>query len=100
MPLPDGDDDDDEDCKDDSIDVHDDIDDQAISDIPVVVAAGTAAVVENDREGTHIHDKRSTIKEISSRRQWGHITADVFPLDPRLMKGESKSRQDLRYVDA
>jgi hypothetical protein len=30
-------------------------------------------------EGTHVHDKRSTIKEISSRQQWGHITANVFP---------------------
>jgi hypothetical protein len=54
--------------------------------MPVVVAAGMLAVVENDRGGTHVHDKRSTIEEILSRRQWGHITADVFPLDPRFRK--------------
>jgi hypothetical protein len=54
--------------------------------MPVVVAAGMAAVVENDRGGTHVHDKPSTIEEISSRRQWGHITAGVFPLNPRFRK--------------
>ncbi len=86
MPLLDDDDDDDDDREDDSINVHDDINDQAISDMPVIVAAGTAAVVENDRGGTHVHDKRSMIKEILSQRQWGHITADVFPLDPRFRK--------------
>ncbi len=68
------------------MDVRDDINNQAISDMPVVVAAGTAAVFENDSGGTHVHDKHSTIKEIPSRRQWGHITADVFPLDPRFRK--------------
>ncbi len=62
------------------------LDNQAISDTPVIVAAGMAAVVENDRGGTHVHNKRSTIEEISSRQQWGHITADVFPLDPRFRK--------------
>ncbi len=86
MPLLDDDDDDDDDREDDSIDVCDNINDQAISDMLIVVAAGTAAVVENDRGGTHVHDKRSTIEEILSRQQWGHITADVFHLDPRFRK--------------
>jgi hypothetical protein len=54
--------------------------------MPVIVAAGTAAVVENDRGGTHIHDKCSMIKEILSQQQLGHITANVFPLDPRFRK--------------
>jgi hypothetical protein len=54
--------------------------------MPVVIAARTVAnslVVENDRGGTHVHDKRSTIKEFLSRRQWGYVISDVFPLDPR-----------------
>jgi hypothetical protein len=54
--------------------------------MPVVVAAGTAAVVKNNRGGTHVHDKRSTIEEILSQQQLGHITANVFPLDPRFRK--------------
>jgi hypothetical protein len=85
-PLLDDDDNDDDNRKDDSIDVHNDIDNQAISNMPVVVAAGMAAVVENDRGGTHVHNKCSTIEEILSQQQWGHITADVFPLDPRFRK--------------
>ncbi len=70
--------------------------------MPAVVAAGTVAVssvVENDRGGTHVHDKRSTVEEFSSRRQWGYVISDVFPLDPRCRNRESKSRQD-GYADA
>ncbi len=54
--------------------------------MPVVVAARTVAdssVVENDRGGTHVHDKCSTIKEFLLRHQWGYVISDVFPLDPR-----------------
>jgi hypothetical protein len=62
-PLLNDEDDDDDDHEDDSIDVRDDINDQAILDMPVVVAARMEAVVENDRRGTHLHDKNSTIEE-------------------------------------
>ncbi len=67
MPLLDDNDDDDDDRKDDSIDVHNNINDQAILDMPVIIAAGTAAVVKNNRGGTHVHDKCSRIKEILSQ---------------------------------
>ncbi len=70
--LDDDDDDEDDDREDDGIDVRDDVDDQAILDMPVVFAAGTVAdwsVVENNRGGTHVHDKRSTKEEFSARRQ-------------------------------
>jgi hypothetical protein len=56
------DDDDGDDREEASINVRDDFDNQAISDMPIVVAAGTAAVVENDRGGTHVYNKRSTIE--------------------------------------
>jgi hypothetical protein len=85
-PLLDNNNDDDDNREDDGIDVRNDVDDQAILDMPVVVAAGTVAdslVVENNRGGTHVHDKCSTIKEFSSQRQWGYVISDVFPLDPR-----------------
>ncbi len=65
VPLLDDNNDDDDNREDDGIDVRDDVDDQAILDMPVVVAAGTVAdslVVENNRGGTHVHDKHSTIK--------------------------------------
>jgi hypothetical protein len=70
--LDDDNDDEDDNCEDDGINVRVDVDDQAILDMPVVIAAGTVAdssVVENDRGGTHVHDKRSTSEELSSRRQ-------------------------------
>ncbi len=51
MPLLDDDDNDDDNREGDSIDVRNDIDDQAILDMPFVVATGTAEVVENDRGG-------------------------------------------------
>ena len=85
-PLLDDDDDEDDVREDDGIDVRDDVDDQAILDMPVIVVAGTVAdssVVENDRGGTHVHDKRSTKEEFSSRRQWVNVISDVFPQDPR-----------------
>ncbi len=69
MPLLDDDNNDDDDRKDDGIDVRDDINDQVILDMPVVVVAGTVAdlsVVENDRGGTHAHDKCSTIEKFLS----------------------------------
>ena len=83
--LDDDDDNEDDDCEDDGIDVRDDVDDQAILDMPIVFAAGTVAdssVVEKDRGGTHVHDKCSTKEEFSSQRQWGNVILDVFPLDP------------------
>ncbi len=70
-PLLDDDDDiEDDDCEDDGIDVRDDLDDQEILDMPVVFAAGTVAdssVVENNRGGTHVHDKCSKKEEFSSQ---------------------------------
>ncbi len=66
----DADDDEDDDREDAGINVRDDVDDQAILDMPVVFAAGTAAnssVVENDRGGNHVQDKCSTKEEFSSR---------------------------------
>ena len=86
VPLLDDNDNEDDVREGDNIDVRNDVDDQAILDIPVVVANGKVAdslVVENDRGGTHIHDKRSTKKEFSSRRQCGNIISNLFPLDPR-----------------
>ena len=68
-PLLDDDDDEDDDREDDGIDFRDDVNDQAILDMPVVFAARTAAdssVVENDRGGTHVHDKCSTKEEFLS----------------------------------
>ena len=74
----------DDDRKDEDIDVRNDVDDQAILDMPVVIAAGRVAdssVVENDRGGTHVHNKCSTNEEFSLQRQWGNVFSDVFPLD-------------------
>ena len=85
-PLLDNNNDDDDDREDDGIDVRDDVDNQAILDMPIVVASGTVAdlsVVENNRGGTHVHDKCSTIKEFLLRQQWRYVISDVFPLVPR-----------------
>ncbi len=83
--LDEDDDDEDDDHKDDGIDVRNDVHDQAILNMPIVFATGLVAdssVVENDRGGTHDHDKSSTKEEFSLRRQWGNVIFNVFPLDP------------------